>query len=236
MFEDALLESSGLITTKSRYFSIAAIVINGSALMALIVWPLLHPFALPKQIMSILLVAPAPPVAPAPIVTTSAPRVIHASSLVEQLLAPSHIPTHIAAGLDELPHDVGSGLPGATNAVSSLGSFLDGGTTSSRPVVKAALPVKIAISSGVMAGNKIAGENPSYPAIAKSARIAGAVVLAATISKTGAIQNLRVTSGPPMLTASALNAVKTWRYRPYLLNGEPVEVDTTINVIFSLGN
>jgi protein TonB len=87
-----------------------------------------------------------------------------------------------------------------------------------------------------MAGNKIAGADPTYPAIARAARIQGAVEMQATISKAGTIENLRVLSGPPMLVNAALDAVKTWRYRPYQLNGEPVEVETTINVVFKLGN
>ena len=103
------------------------------------------------------------------------------------------------------------------------------------PVVKAAAPKKIAISSGVMAGNKLSGTNPTYPPIARAARISGTVVLQATISKSGSIENLRVVSGPPMLTQSALEAVRTWRYKPYQLNGEPVEVETTVNVVFNLG-
>jgi protein TonB len=74
-----------------------------------------------------------------------------------------------------------------------------------------------------------------YPPIAKAARVSGTVVLQATISKTGAIENLTVTSGPAMLQQAALDAVRTWRYRPYLLNNEPVEVQTTVNVIFTLG-
>jgi protein TonB len=60
-------------------------------------------------------------------------------------------------------------------------------------------------------------------------------VLHATISKTGTIEGLTVVSGPPMLQAAALSAVKTWRYKPYLLNGEPVEVETTVNVVFNMG-
>jgi protein TonB len=67
------------------------------------------------------------------------------------------------------------------------------------------------------------------------ARVQGTVVLAATISKTGAIENLRVVSGPPMLAMAAEQAVQTWRYRPYLLNGAPVEVETTVRVVFHLG-
>jgi protein TonB len=76
---------------------------------------------------------------------------------------------------------------------------------------------------------------PIYPPIAKAARVSGTVVLQATITKTGTIEGLKVISGPPMLVQAALDAVKTWRYRPYLLNNDPVEVDTTVNVIFTLG-
>jgi protein TonB len=65
-------------------------------------------------------------------------------------------------------------------------------------------------------------------------RIAGAVQLQATISRDGTIENLRVVSGPALLQAAALEAVRQWRYRPYLLNGEPVEVETTINVDFTM--
>jgi protein TonB len=116
-----------------------------------------------------------------------------------------------------------------------IGGVLGGMGNAPAPVVKAATPKKIAISSGVIAGLKIGGVNPTYPPIARAARISGTVVLQATISKQGTIQNLRVISGPPMLTQSALEAVKTWRYKPYDLNGEPVEVETTVNVVFNLG-
>jgi periplasmic protein TonB len=76
---------------------------------------------------------------------------------------------------------------------------------------------------------------PVYPPIAKAARVSGTVVIQATISKSGTIENLKVISGPAMLQQSALDAVRSWRYRPYLLNNDPVEVETTINVIFTLG-
>lgn len=93
----------------------------------------------------------------------------------------------------------------------------------------------IDISSGVMAGMLLEKTNPAYPPIAKAARVSGTVVLQATISKAGIIENLRVISGPAMLQQAALEAARTWRYRPYLLMGKPVEVQTTINVIFTLG-
>jgi protein TonB len=116
-----------------------------------------------------------------------------------------------------------------------MGGILGGIGSGPAPVVKAAAPKKIAVSAGVIAGNKLSGTSPQYPAIAKAARIQGTVVLQATISKNGTIENLRVLSGPPMLVQSALEAVKSWRYKPYLLNGEPVEVETQVNVIFTLG-
>jgi protein TonB len=74
-----------------------------------------------------------------------------------------------------------------------------------------------------------------YPPIAKAARVQGTVVLQATISKTGTIEGLHVISGPAMLQQAAMDAVRSWRYRPYLLNGDPVEVETTVNVVFTLG-
>jgi protein TonB len=76
---------------------------------------------------------------------------------------------------------------------------------------------------------------PIYPPIAKAARVSGTVVLQAKISKTGQIEDLHVVTGPAMLQQAAIDAVKTWRYRPYLLNNDPVEVETTVNVIFTLG-
>ena len=75
---------------------------------------------------------------------------------------------------------------------------------------------------------------PVYPVIAKATRTEGVVVLQATISRTGTIENLHLISGHPMLQKAAIDAVSNWRYRPYLLNGVPVEVETTVNVVFRL--
>jgi len=97
-------------------------------------------------------------------------------------------------------------------------------------------PRKITISAAVMQGSLIRTVAPEYPPIAKDAHVTGTVVLEAVISKAGKIENLRVISGPAMLQRAALDAVKQWVYRPYLLNDQPVEVETTVNVIFTLGN
>ena len=76
---------------------------------------------------------------------------------------------------------------------------------------------------------------PTYPSLARSARIQGQVLLQAVISKQGVIENLRVLAGHPMLVPAAIDAVRQWRYRPYVLNNEPVEVETQVTVNFSLG-
>jgi periplasmic protein TonB len=107
------------------------------------------------------------------------------------------------------------------------------------PVVKAAPAIKpptapLQVSSGVMQGSKFAGPNPEYPAWARTAHVFGDVVLQATITKNGDVANLSVISGPVGLRDSAVSAVSKWKYHPYRLNGDPVEVQTRITVKFSL--
>jgi TonB family protein len=94
----------------------------------------------------------------------------------------------------------------------------------------------IVVSAGVMAGQIITKVNPTYPEDARKARIQGAVVLNAIISKTGDVISLQVASGPKELMKSAVDAVQQWKYKPYLLNGQPTEVTTTITVNYSLGD
>ena len=85
-----------------------------------------------------------------------------------------------------------------------------------------------------MEANLVHRVQPAYPPLARAARIQGTVVLQAIISKNGTIQNLQVLNGHPMLVRAAIDAVQQWRYRPYFLNGEPVEVETQITVNFIL--
>jgi TonB family protein len=124
------------------------------------------------------------------------------------------------------------------NVIFTLGGSSVSGSSSandSGPQERAAPPIKIHISAGVAEGMLIQKTDPIYPPIAKAARITGTVVLSVILSKTGEVESLKVISGPAMLQQAAMDAVKIWRYRPYLLNNEPVEVDTTVNVIFTLG-
>ena len=86
----------------------------------------------------------------------------------------------------------------------------------------------------MMEGNLVLRVQPDYPAIARQARVQGQVVLRAMISREGTIENLQVLSGSPMLVRAAVDAVRQWRYRPYMLNGEPIEVETEVRVNFVL--
>ena len=120
-------------------------------------------------------------------------------------------------------------LPGAAN--NNMGSFVKD--------ISASMPKlagqKLRISSGVAQGQLVRQVTPQYPPQARQQRVEGTVVLQAVIGKDGSVQKLNVVSGPSMLTKSAMEAVKQWRYKPFALNGEPVEADTQINVNFKLG-
>jgi TonB family protein len=97
-----------------------------------------------------------------------------------------------------------------------------------------ASPQHVQVAGSVTEGLLLTKTPPVYPPIARQARIQGTVVLAALISKEGSVEKLTLMSGHPMLAQAAIDAVKQWKYKPYLLNGEPVEVDTEIRVIFTL--
>ena len=240
MFEDSLMESANRIKTRSKYWSVLALFVNCTALLALLIWPLLHPEALPTQAMASLLVAPAPPPAPPPLQHQS--KLQARSEIVDsELQAPSKIPGHIKRVTEsDLPQPSMDGVIGMEDMANGTpGSAMNGvfsGLPTSHAAVIGAPPPKVNLSSGVMAGYLVDKVAPQYPAISKAARIQGTVVLQATISKAGTIENLRVISGPPMLQQAAIDAVRSWRYKPYLLNGEPVEVQTTVNVVFQLGD
>jgi periplasmic protein TonB len=193
--------------------------------------PLLHPASLPRQTLSTLLAAPPPPAPPVVHVTRPASVATRPAASLN-LTAPRVIPNRISPVEDEpLPSgprllSFGGGIAG------SLNGLPDSINAAPPPQVRVVPPKKPAISSGVMEGRKLSGGGPRYPTIAIAGHVQGTVVLAATISKAGTIQNLRLLSGPPMLAAAAEEAVRTWRYRPYQLNGNPVDVETTVNVVF----
>jgi periplasmic protein TonB len=237
MFEDATFESMGRIRTRSRGWMIAALIVNGSILMALVLIPLIYPEALPRAAMRYLVEAPPPPPA-APPVRRLEQRFHGVPELnTGEMSVPTQIPKPILMGnvREEAPpsSDI-AGLGQESGGVpGGVGTIFQG--RSATPVVKQAPQGPALVSSGVMAGQLIYKVTPLYPAIAVAVRAEGTVVLQAMISKSGAIENLRVVSGPPMLQQAAIDAVKQWRYRPYALDGQAVEVETTVNVVFSMG-
>ncbi|HKU20671.1 MAG TPA: TonB family protein [Terriglobales bacterium] len=102
------------------------------------------------------------------------------------------------------------------------------------PKLAAPVPQRIKVSQGVTQGLLVRQVKPQYPTMARETRVEGDVVLAAVIGKDGTVRDLKAVSGPAMLIASAIHAVRQWRYKPYLLNGEPVEVETEIKLQFRL--
>ncbi|HEX8810860.1 MAG TPA: energy transducer TonB, partial [Terracidiphilus sp.] len=158
--------------------------------------------------------------------------------LIEMPLTNTTTQIHIGRTVTDAPPST----PDNSIGISTIGTgngTIPGGDPFSHTANSAAHVVKptstITVSRGVAEGMIVQRIVPDYPAIARAARLEGTVVLQATISKTGTIENLRVIDGPVMLRQAAINAVQQWRYRPYLLNGDPVEVETAINVNFTLG-
>lgn len=95
-------------------------------------------------------------------------------------------------------------------------------------------PAQLTVSAEEMSGNLLTKSIPIYPPEAKKNKIQGKVVLNAVIGTDGRMESVRVLSGPDELQQSALDAVRQWTYKPYFLNGQPVEVETIINIIYSL--
>ena len=241
MFEDSLVESGGRLKTKRGATTTIAFFLEVLFLIVLVLLPLIFTEALPtKQLMTLITAPPPPPPPPPP--PAAAPVVVKKIQTEldnGQLRTPTAIPKKIqmikeeeppAAGPSGVVGGVPGGVPGGA-AGGVLGSVLSSMPTS---VPKAATPQRVRVSQGVSQGLLVHKVTPQYPPLARQARIQGVVVLQALIGKDGGIQNLHVVSGHPMLTNSALEAVKEWKYKPYYLNGEPVEVETTINVNFSL--
>lgn len=232
MFEDAIFDSNGTIHTRSRGWMLATFTFNASILLTLILVPLVFPDALPHVAGAFLMVAPSVPVPEVkPLVERAAPAPtqIHDG----RIEAPSVIP-HSFTILDKpeaLPAINAANMEAGGSPTAAARVFR---TNSAHPVVRPAVSGPVRVSSMVVQGLLIRKTIPAYPAIAKATGTQGVVVLQATISRQGTIENLRVVSGPQLLREAALEAVRSWRYRPFLLNGEPVEVDTTVNVDFTL--
>jgi protein TonB len=208
--------------------------------------PLIYTEALPRAQLMTFLVAPPPPPPPPPPPAAAPVRIIKRVTAEDIMRAPTVIPKTIAQVKDEpepppqsasfgVVGGVPGGMPGGTPG-GVLGSILSAAASAPPPPPppKAATPKRIRVGGQVEQAKLIFQPKPEYPPLAKMARIQGTVRLEAVISRDGTIQDLKVLSGHPLLVKSALEAVQRWRYQPTLLNGEPVEVITEVDVNFTL--
>ena len=245
MFDDLVVSSANPKRTHTSWTVILSSIVQAGILGILILIPLIYTEALPKETLTTFLVAPAPPPPPPPPaaaiqrIVKPVVRLIHNG----QMMAPTVIPKKVEMiKEEELPPDVGNagftggvvgGIGGGT-AGGVLGGII-GGVGSNLPPPPKATPSRIRVGGNVQAARMIRQIMPVYPPIAKTAHISGTVILHAVIGKDGTVQDLQYVSGPPLLMKNAMDAVKQWRYQPTQLNGDPVEVDTTISVVFTLG-
>jgi len=238
MFEDSLMESGGRIKTNQKWTGLVSTVVQLALVGFLVLLPLIFTEALPKGTLTTWLVAPPPPPPPPP---PAAPKIEHVQRVSEvvdgALRAPTKIPKQVKMiQEDEAPPPSTGVMGGVVGGVpgGSTGGVIGGIIGSTTPPPKVAAPQKVRISSGVMEGQRTHYVEPTYPQMARIAHIQGDVTLAATISKNGAIENLRAVQGHPILIQAALDAVRQWKYKPYILNGEAVEVETSITVKFHM--
>ncbi|HEX3741539.1 MAG TPA: energy transducer TonB [Terriglobales bacterium] len=246
LFSDSLLESAaveqrrrGLATTFSFAFQCVVIGI-------LLILPLMFTEALPtQQLLTMLVTAPPPPPPPPPavaqVVKIAQTDVLNSG----QLRTPTRIPRKVEMIREEespppaMSGGVIGGIPGGIPG-GQLGGVIGGiisSSASSSAIIPRIEPVKrIRVSQGVTQGMVISKIEPTYPKIALSARVTGVVLVKAVISREGTITEIQVVKGHPMLVPAAVEAVKQWRYRPYLLNGAPVEVETYITVTFQISS
>lgn len=245
----ALVEQNG--TTDRKWVTVMiSLVLHAFILGALIMIPLIYMEALPvQQIRDYFISPPAPPAAPR--ASARAVKIVSVEHRISQvqvepLQVPREIPQTIPRIVDEAPapqtdspdsSGVIGGMPGPQSDnpfLKMLQRNLPSPPKLEPSPAKKEGPTRIPMVSTLSEANLIFAPRPAYPSMAKSIGLEGSVVLEAVISTDGGVENLQVLSGHPLLVKAAVDAVLQWRYRPTLLNGEPVEVLTTIKVNFKL--
>jgi protein TonB len=250
MFEQSILEEKG--RTQKTSSILISFLVQLLLLAVLVIIPLIYFEALPMASLSASLVAPPPPPPPppppAPTPVVKQVKVAPRQMVNNQLLAPKQIPKEIAMIKEEELPPVAAGVTGGVpgGVPGGVGGGVIGGIIGGIPSAappppppppkqeKPKTPQQIRVGGNVQAAKLIRQPKPIYPPLAKQARIQGVVRFNAIIGKDGTIQNLQLVSGHPLLAPAATEAVKQWVYQPTLLNGEPVEVVTQIDVNFTL--
>ena len=207
---------------------------QAAAVAILILAPLLYTEALPNAMLRMMIVAPPPPSQ-----TLAAPQNRNRARVrvipISHIVAPTHVPTHIVPGTD-IPPAIYVNDQEAANADGEKLLTTIVGAPPQRPTSPpdAEMKQRIRVGGNVEAAAIVQRVMPEYPAIAKVAHISGTVILHAVIARDGTVRELNYVSGPSLLIKAVMDAVREWRYRPTLLNQVPVEVDTTIEVVFNL--
>jgi periplasmic protein TonB len=252
MFEQTFVDGTG--KTNKGWTVIVSFILQMLLIGVIVLIPLIYTDTLPKATLTSFLVAPPPPPPPPPPPVAAAPvkvvKVAPRQFDAGRLMAPKQIPREIAMiKEEELPPPAASagvvgGVPGGVPGGAPggvIGGIIGSVPTAAPPPpppvkqeAKPAPPQRIKVGGNVQAANLIRKITPQYPPLAKQARVQGVVKFQAIIGKDGTIQNLQLLTGHPLLVPSAQEAVKQWMYRPTLLNGEPVEVVTQIDVNFTL--
>jgi protein TonB len=239
MFADSMLETAWAQRSRRGWMTLTSLGLQALAAAFLLLLPLIAPTALPQLRLLSPPVSLAPSPAPTPTPwhpqsTAVSPR----QMLGNVLLGPRRIPIGVQNVVDDAaPPQLGvSGpyVPGSTGAGDTNEILNSIGTGAIPALPSPPPPVHRVRLSRMRQGDLIYKVKPEYPSLARSARIQGRVVLEAVISRQGTIENLRVLTGHPLLVRAAIDAVIQWRYRSYVLNDEPVEVETQITVNFSL--
>ncbi len=241
MFADSLLETSWDQRSRRSWMTFTSFGVQSVVIGLLLLIPMLTTVGLPS---SRVLQPPtsfgAPPPPPArPIERQHRATVVQSNLANNVLITPPSIPPKVATINEVEPppqvsYNAGPGVVGSTgDSTGNVWKGLGIGRTAV-PLPPPAPAIRTFRTSTMLEGSLIRRVQPAYPPLARSVRVQGAVVLAALIGKEGTIENLRLISGHPMLVPAAIAAVSQWRYRPYILNGEPIEVETQITVNFIL--
>jgi len=241
MFQESLVESTSLLRGRSRWPAVISFAIQATIASALIALPIFHPEILPLSAPRLSLEVPPPmkppvPVQPVRVETSSAPEAVSAPMQAARISTSAF--RNNGATVDQPALAAGTNLAGEGSSPLALNLF--GEPTSPHvvagPASGSAAGSPLHVSTGVMAGQLLEPIRPEYPVIARLSHTEGTVVVQAIIAKSGKIESARVVSGPGVLQAAALQAVREARYRPFLLNGLPTEVETTVSIVFRLGS
>jgi periplasmic protein TonB len=240
LFADSILETSWSQRTRRSWTTLTSFGVQVLALGLLLLLPVLKTVGLPsaRTVSTPITLGRRSPMPLAASPRTAAPTATQ-STVIPRLVAPGRVPRTIPIADDTLVPPTGfpAGGPGPGFVSGSPdGAALPfiSGTNVVVPTLHPTIAHAIRTST-MMEGNLIRRVEPVYPPLAKIGRIQGSVVLSALISKDGVMENLHALSGHPMLVPAAISAVSQWRYRPYILNNDPIEVETQITVNFVLG-